>query len=301
MMKLLLITSFFITLASSLSFADGIIPITEVTEPAGHFDPKDYMKVAVVQWNPPDSAEVGITPQQAEVYKRKNRKLMADRIANAVAKGAKFVVFSEFAVVGYPDIPELPPEEDNFRNRDDIAPYVEKIPGTSTNYFAPLAIKYGIFIQFGLAEVDPATNNYHNTLVVIDPQGKIVAKYRKMHLYMQESDYLVPGTTPVVFDSPIGKMGFLICSDVYDGGVLDYYIKAGVKVLSLSTSWAAWNSGMDSFKSAARSVNAYLMAANQTYFPGSGVINPDGSTQSHVRQTLDVIAYGYIPYSASTK
>jgi hypothetical protein len=87
----------------------------------------------------------------------------------------------------------------------------------------------------------------------------------------------------------------IICADVYSSSPMEQY--AGqVDALALSTSWAAMNSGMSSFRSGARRTRAYVLAANQTYFPDSGVINPDGTDQSHIRQSTGV-AYGYLPYS----
>jgi hypothetical protein len=44
--------------------------------------------------------------------------------------------------------------------------------------------------------------------------------------------------------------------------------------------------------------DAYMLAANQQYFPDSGVINPDGTAQSHIRQT-NGLAYGYLPVLVS--
>ena len=51
---------------------------------------------------------------------------------------------------------------------------------------------------------------------------------------------------------------------------------------------------MDYFTRSAKSYELYILAANQIYFPDSGVINPDGSKQSHIRQS-EAIAYGYLP------
>jgi hypothetical protein len=52
---------------------------------------------------------------------------------------------------------------------------------------------------------------------------------------------------------------------------------------------------MEYFSTAARSAHAYFLGANQMYAPDSGIINPDGSDQSHIRQSAG-LAYGYLPY-----
>jgi predicted amidohydrolase len=129
---------------------------------------------------------------------------------------------------------------------------------------------------------------------VVNPEGNVVAKHRKTHLYQQEGNYIAPGTELEYYEGPAGKTGMLICSDSYDGELLSEHRRNGVKVLALSTSWAQYNTGMSTFRRAARTVGAYLLAANQTYFPDSGVINPDGTNQSHIRQS-EGLAYGYLP------
>jgi predicted amidohydrolase len=170
---------------------------------------------------------------------------------------------------------------------------VESIPGPSTNYFSNLAKELKIYLHIGLAEAEAGTNKYFNTVVAFDPKGKIVAKYRKIHLYQVETKFLSEGTQPVTYSSAFGKVGIVICSDIYSGFPMNDYKNAGLGILALSTSWAQWNTGMSTFEAGAKWVNAYVLAANQMYFPDSGVINPDGTDQSHIRQS-NGLAYGYV-------
>jgi predicted amidohydrolase len=291
-MKILLFLLFSISL---LAQAQGLIPIKEVFTPEGNFPETEFWKVAMIQWNPSSSSNIDWSKEQAEVFKKNNRGEMAKRILSAANSNAKFIVLPEFSVVGYPDIPDLSDEEDNYRSRDDIKSLVETIPGPSSHYFSKLAKSLKVWIQFGLAEKDSVTDLYFNTVVVLNPEGVIVAKYRKQHLFEVEVNYLEAGEENVTFLTPAGKFGLIICSDSYDSDVLNRYKKSGVNVLSLSTSWARMNSGMNQFKSTARETSSYVLASNQSYFPDSGVVNPNGTTQSHIRQTRDGIAYGYLP------
>lgn len=289
-------TALSIFAAAPAAFAFGAMqPIQEVFEPTGEFPTDRFWKVAVVQWNPELSTQVGVSPEEGERIKQLNREVMGQRVREAASKGAKYVTLSEFAVVGYPDIPELPSEEDEYRNRDDIAPYVEPANGPSTQFFSALAKELGVWIQFGFAEVDPATDAYYNTAVVVNDLGQTAAIYRKQTLYMLENNFLSAGRENVTFLTPAGRFGLLICADIYGGNIVGNYRAQGVDVLALSTSWAVMNSGMNAFVNGAIRGNAYVLAANQTYFPDSGVINPDGTKQSHIRQAGDAIAYGYLP------
>jgi predicted amidohydrolase len=269
-------------------------PIKEVFEPAAPSPIAKWAKVAVVQWNPGSDTPIDVTKAEAEAFKQSNRKQLEAYVREAVSKGAKMVLTPEFSIVGYPDIPELPSEEDNFQSREQVEPYVERADGASTKYFSKLAKELGIYIHIGFAEVDPKDDKYYNTVVVLGPKGEFVTKYRKIHLFTGEDKFLVPGEDPVTYTTPYGKVGLVICSDIYSGHPMDNYAAQGIDILALSTSWAQYNTGMSNFQNGAKWVKAYVLAANQTYFPDSGVINPDGKTQSHIRQTTG-IAYGYVP------
>jgi predicted amidohydrolase len=287
-----------LTLSVTALAASKLEPIQEIIEPPAPPNDINYAKVAVVQWAPFRPAPLSVSSEQAEAFKAENRRTLENYIREAAAHGAKLVITPEFAVVGYPDIPELPDEEDEFRTRSDVQPYTEPAPGPTTQFFSQLARELGIYIHVGFAEVDLQTDTYYNTVVALSPEGKIVARYRKINLFKQEKKFLSPGKDPAMYLSPFGKIGILICADVYSFFPMQAYQKAGVDVLALSTSWAQYNTGMEMFRRSAASTRSYLLAANQTYFPDSGVINPDGSLQSHIRQSMG-LAYGYLPLKNS--
>lgn len=272
-----------------------LVPIIEVFSPPAPADPSQFMKIAVIQSNPSIEAPVGAPKANIVAYMASNRDAMKIKIEEARTQGAQFIVLSEFAVVGYPDIPELPSEEDEFRTREDIKEFVDTIPGVSTAYFSAVAQANKVWIQFGMAEHESVTDKYFNAVVVINDLGEIVSSYRKNTLYQMEHNFLSPGQDPVIIDSPMGKIGLVICADIYNDQLLNKYKTLGAQILSLSTSWASMNSGMGNFSRAAKAYSMYVLAANQNYFPDSGVVNPDGTTQSHIRQSRDSIAYGYIP------
>jgi predicted amidohydrolase len=284
----------FLILCSSAFADDALQPIQEVFSPTGNYDPTKFGKVAVIQWNPA-STPMGVTADQAEAFKQGNRQELEGYIRQAAGNGAEWIITSEFAVDGYPDIVDLPPAESDYRDRADIAPYVETVPGISTQFFSALASELHVSLNIGLAEVDPATQKYYNTVVVIDGSGQIVAKYHKINLFELETKFLSPGESITVYQNQFGKVGILLCADVYSSDPVGQYAQAGVNVLALSTSWVEMNTGMQTFAQTATQVGSYLLAANQMYYPDSGVINPDGSYQSHIRQS-EGIAYGYLPY-----
>ncbi len=267
-------------------------PIKEKREPSKSFDSKKFAKVAVVQWAPSGSAPLDTTKAEVEQWKQSNREAIAEYIREAAQNGAEMVITSEFGVVGYPDLPDVPSADDNFRNKEDLKHYVEKVPGPTTEYFSKLAKDLKVYVQVGFAEVSGA--KYYNTAVLIDDKGKVIATHRKISLFKVEGDFLDAGTKPTIVDTKFGKIGLAICADIYSGNPMNDYAAKKVNIVNLSTSWAQYNTGMDHYISAARRGGFYVLAANQPWFPDSGVVEPSGSTQSHIRQS-DGIAYGYVP------
>lgn len=276
---------------------ERIEPVNEIFEPRGQFSSREHLKVAVIQWAP-DTAPLTSSATRAQQTKRRNREELAQFIREAAGKGAKLIIASELAAVGYPDIPELPSEDDNFRSKEDVAPFAERVPGPSTRFFGDLAKSLNVFIQYGDVEVEG--DQYYNIAVAVSPTGEVLGKHRKNLLFKLENEYFTPGDSGTTYETPAGKVGMLICADVYHSPLLRAY-RGKVDILALTTSWAQMNTGWGYFTSAARSVGAWLLAANQPYYPDSGVIDPRGNTQSHIRQTTVGIAYGYVPLARAKR
>lgn len=89
---------------------------------------------------------------------------------------------------------------------------VETVPGPTTEQFARIARRRGIYAQLNLYEKD--ADRVFNTSVLIDPDGKIAGKYRKVHLPPQERWRATPGDGFPVCRTDIGNIGFSICYDI---------------------------------------------------------------------------------------
>ncbi len=93
----------------------------------------------------------------------------------------------------------------------------EPIPGPSTRAFQRLAKKYQVVIVASLFEKRSA-GLYHNTAVIIDADGKLLGRYRKMHIpddpLYYEKFYFTPGDTGFrAWSTKYGRIGVLICWD----------------------------------------------------------------------------------------
>ena len=80
----------------------------------------------------------------------------------AAQQDARLIVLPEMATTGY-----------CWTSRTEIAPYTEPLPGPTTERFQALATRYSCFIALGLPEVDPQTDVYYNSMVLLGPEGLV--------------------------------------------------------------------------------------------------------------------------------
>ena len=151
--------------------------------------------------------KIGIIQQSCSPNREANLQKLAANIATAAKAGAQLVVLQELHNTPYFCQVE---STDNF----DLA---EPIPGPSTDFFGALAKEHGIVIVASLFE-RRATGLYHNTAVVLERDGSIAGKYRKMHIpddpAYYEKFYFTPGDLSFKpINTSLGKLGVLVCWD----------------------------------------------------------------------------------------
>ncbi|NOU49206.1 carbon-nitrogen hydrolase [Pseudoalteromonas sp. JBTF-M23] len=150
-------------------------------------------------------------------------------IREAVKQGAKLVVLQELHRSLY-----FCQTEDT-----DLFDLAEPIPGPSTDFYSKLANELNIVIVTSLFE-KRATGLYHNTAVVIESDGSIAGKYRKMHIPddpgFYEKFYFTPGDlgfTPI--ETSVGKLGVLVCWDQWFPEAARLMAMAGAQLLIYPT------------------------------------------------------------------
>lgn len=132
---------------------------------------------------------------------------LADSIATLAERGARLIVLQELHNTLY------------FCQTEDVNCFdlAEPIPGPSTAFFGALARRHNVVIVTSLFE-RRAAGLYHNTAVVLDSNGEIAGRYRKMHIpddpAYYEKFYFAPGDLgfrPI--DTAVGRIGVLVCWD----------------------------------------------------------------------------------------
>lgn len=117
--------------------------------------------------------------------------------------------------------------------------YAERIPGQSTDVLSKAAKENNIFLIGGsIPEED--NGKLYNTCTVYNPEGNMVAKHRKVHLFdidvpgkicFKESETLSPGKDFTTFDTPYCKIGIGICYDIRFPELAYIYSDLGCKLL----------------------------------------------------------------------
>ena len=151
--------------------------------------------------------KIGLIQQHNTGSMTDNMRRLADGIAELSARGAQLIVLQELHNGLY------------FCQVEDVNNFdlAEPIPGHSTEFYGELARKHGVVIVTSLFE-KRAPGLYHNTAVVIERDGTIAGKYRKMHIpddpAYYEKFYFTPGDLgfkPI--DTSLVRLGVLVCWD----------------------------------------------------------------------------------------
>jgi beta-ureidopropionase len=171
----------------------------------GRLPPMHYLQVGLVT--------MGATPwdladnfQRLEAYARE-----------AVRRRAQLVIAPEAVLDGY----VCGADPDTTRER--MLTVAQTVPdGRYLRRAAALSRELGIYLIFGFLERDG--DDLLNSCALFDPNGAIIARYSKVH--PANESYITPGRHLRAFDTPFGRVGFLICSD---RGYVDNFSTLGVQ------------------------------------------------------------------------
>lgn len=154
------------------------------------------MRIAAVQMNSKDNKE-------------KNLLTALQLVDKAANNGADLIVLPEYV--------------DFIGSNVDKYSLAESIPGPTSMRMAEKAKERAIYLHGGSILEKAGNGRVFNTSVFINPDGEIIAKYRKIHLYdatfkeryeVTESDITIPGDEIETANTIFGKIGLTICYDL---------------------------------------------------------------------------------------
>ncbi len=182
----------------------------------------------------PDRLHVALIQQPCCGSRQENLALSERAIRTAAARGAELVLLPELHTLPY------------FCQTEDTAHFdlAEPIPGPTTECLAALAAELKLVIVGSLFE-KRAPGLYHNTAVILERDGSLAGRYRKMHIPddpgYYEKFYFTPGDLgfePVI--TSVGKLGVLVCWDQWFPEAARLMALAGADLLLYPTA-IGWN------------------------------------------------------------
>ncbi|KJC33603.1 amidohydrolase [Bradyrhizobium sp. LTSP885] len=233
------------------------------------------------------AATVQFEPTMFE--KERNIQRLLALCAEAAASGARLIVTPEMGTTGY-----------CWHDRAEVKPFVETIPGPTTDRFQSLAAQHACYIVVGMPEVDAATDLYYNTAVLIGPDG-VIGRHRKSHPYISEPKWAVSGDIAhEVFDTEIGRIALLICMDLHFFETARIEALAGADVICHISNWLAERTPAPYWINRAFENACYVIESNRwglertmQFSGGSCIIEPDGRVSASI-DGGDAVAYGTI-------
>ena len=218
-------------------------------------------------------------------------------VARAKKQGAELVIFPELSLTGYVI-------------RDAVYELAERIPGPSTRIIEATAKKNDIYVIFGMPELSDKTEaTLHNSAVLIGPEG-LIGKYHKMYLpthsIFEEKRYFRPGYQTAVFDTELGKLGFIICYDIYFPEVTRLTrLKGAQLIVCISASPGIRRTFFEALTVARAIENtAFLAYVNLAgiedglqFWGGSRLVGPNGRVLVQAKYDEDDFVMGEVNYA----
>lgn len=155
----------------------------------------------------------------------------------------QMVVFSELAVCG--------PRPSS----------AQSLPGTAENALARMAAKHDIWLVTGSMYERSKNGHIYNTASVIDPNGIVIGRYRKMFVFEPYEQGITPGEDFLTFDVPgTGRFGLTICYDTWFPEVTRTLVSKGAEIILRPTLTNTIDRDVE------LSISRAMAATNQCYF-----------------------------------
>jgi nitrilase len=231
----------------------GCIEVSLTQETTMPYEDPTPFKVAVVQATPVFLDRAATVEKACEL------------IACAGREGARLIVFPEAFIPTYPDwVWTIPPGEMRLLGElyAELVANAVTIPSDATERLCRAAKLAGAYVVMGINErnVEASGESLYNTLLYIDDQGQIMGKHRKLiptageRLVWAQGD----GSTLHVYDTPLGKLGGLICWENYMP-LARYTMYAWGTQIYVAPTWDRGNPWLSTLRHIAKEGGVYVL------------------------------------------
>lgn len=228
--------------------------------------------------------------------KTNNLQRMAQLCQQAADSGAKLICFPELATTGY---------------RGDLLTtklwdLSDSIGSETYRLFSELATRLNITIVSGFVERGEYLGDIYNSVGVWNPGCEgISGVFRKVHAFGLEKQWFGRGDSFPVFETPIGKIGIMICYDMGFPEVARILTLQGAELLLAPSAWCVQDRDVWDINSACRALEngTHLLAVNRWgheedlhLFGGSKVLGPRGQVLCEAGCEGEVLLIGEVDF-----
>ncbi len=237
--------------------ADGSVNFGAVSFKKDHPLESRPVRLATINYRPHDSKS-----------SMENLEKFSEFIAKAADQKADIVCLPEGATMAGTDL--------NYISAS------EPVPGPTTRYLGNVAKKYHLYIVAGLLEKEGDV--VYNTSVLIDRNGNLAGKYRKISLPREEIDGgVTPGVSLPVFNTDFGRIGMMICWDVTFPETARTLAQKGAEIIFLPI----WGGNLTLAKARAIENQVYLVSSS--YDMISAVFDQEGEVMKEATSDDPVV------------
>jgi predicted amidohydrolase len=230
--------------------------------------------------------------------KENNLKTIEKTINQAKAKGANLIIFPELALTGYVC-------------KDLVYELAEPVPnGPSIRRITKTAKRQNVHVIFGMIESSAkAAGILHNTAVLVGPKG-FIGKYQKMHLpthsVFEEKRYFRPGYQTPVLETDIGRIGLIICYDIFFPEITRVMRLKGAQLIACISASPSVRRGFFEILTTARAMentvfvtytNLVGIEDGLQFWGGSRIIAPNGNIMAQAKYDEEDMITAKINYS----
>lgn len=234
--------------------------------------------------------KAAVVNMKVELDKKVNLEKHVSYLAQAAQEKVDLIVFPELSLTGYLwDIERNPPADEARYFLEEA----EKVPGPSSSLLMEESKSKGLMLVFGMAEA-VSEGLVCDSSILVGPEG-LMGIHRKVHLIGDESHIFKAGRQWKVWETPLGRLGMMVCYDKTFPESARELVLAGAEVLIVISAWAAAGDeprgdilgGLHDLFDRARAAEnqCWLLSANQVgrgakstkiFYGNSKVVDPSG-------------------------
>ncbi|XP_077342980.1 pantetheinase-like [Lithobates pipiens] len=259
----------------------------------------------------PNSIQAPVLQEEALSLMNKNLDVLETAVIRAAQKKAHIIVTPEYAICCFG------------LSREAVYPYLEDIPEPAVNWtpcndpqrfgrtpvqnrLSCMAKKSHIYLVANLGDKKQCNSSdsrcpedghyFYDTTIAFDPEGKLIARYHKYHLFFGEVQFNVPEEPEIsTFNTPFGKFGIFICYDIlFYNPAVPLVSQHNVDTIIFTTAWfnlLPHYSAIQFHSAWAMSMRTNLLSSNihntSLGMTGSGVFSPDKLGPYYYNKDLD--------------